>query len=84
MRWNLFPEKQYTTSDHITDHSKAECTVRPAASLCYSTTQFVVVLLCSVSLRHDDMKFIAAFFFCKGFSAKQQKKPKKNEIITAL
>ena len=29
---------------------------------CYSTTQFVVVSLCCVS-RHDDMKFIAAFFF---------------------
>ena len=84
MHWNLFPEKQYTTSSHITDHSKAERTVRPAASLRYSTTQFVVVLLCSVSLWHDDMKFIAAFFFFKGFSAKQQKKPKKKEIITAL
>ena len=33
---------------------------------------------------HYDMKFIAAFFFFKGFSAKQQKKPKKKEIITAL
>jgi len=30
------------------------------------------------------MKFIAGFFFFKGFSAKQQKKPKKNEILTAL
>ena len=30
------------------------------------------------------MKFIAAFFFFKGFSAKQRKKPKKKEIITAL
>ena len=33
---------------------------------------------------HYDMKFIAAFFFFKGFSAKQQKKLKKKEIITAL
>ena len=33
---------------------------------------------------HYDMKFIAAFFFFKGFSAKQLKKPKKKEIITAL
>ena len=84
MHWNLFPEKQYTTGNHITDHSQAERTVRPAASLRFSTTQFVVVLLCSISLWRDDMKFIAAFFFFKGFSAKQQKKPKKKEIITAL
>ena len=55
---------------------------RPAASLRYSTTQFVVVSLCCVSLQHYEMKFIGAFFFSKGFSAKQQKKPKKKEIIT--
>ena len=67
-----------------TNHSKAERTVRLAALLRYSTTQFVVVSLCCVSLRHDDMKFIAAFFLFKGFSAKQQKKPMKKEIITAL
>ena len=30
------------------------------------------------------MKYIAAFFSFKEFSAKQQKKPKKKEIITAL
>ena len=30
------------------------------------------------------MKFIAAFFFFKGFSAKQQKQLKKKEIITAV
>ena len=46
--------------------------VWPAASLHCSTTQFVVVLLCCVSLRHG-IKFLAAFFFFKGFSAKQQK-----------
>ena len=33
---------------------------------------------------HYDMKFIAVFFFFKGFSAKQQKKLKKKEINTAL
>ena len=33
---------------------------------------------------HYNMKVLAAFFFFKGFSAKQQKKPKKKEIITAL
>ena len=43
--------------------AQAESTVRPAALLCHSTTQFVVVSLCCFSLRHDDMKFIAAFFF---------------------
>ena len=51
--------------------------VRPAVSLCYSTTQFVVVLLCCLSLRHDDMKFIAVFFFFKGFCAKQRKKSQR-------
>ena len=30
------------------------------------------------------MNFIAAFFFFKGFSAKQRKKPKKKEITTSL
>ena len=64
--------------------AKQNVQYRPAASLRYSTTQFVVVSLCCVSLRHDDMKFIAAFFLFKGFSAKQQKKPMKKEIITAL
>ena len=48
----------------------------PAASLRYSTTQFH-----HVSLRHDDMKFNAAFFFFKGFSAKQQKKPTKRKSL---
>ena len=43
-----------------------------------------ITLVKLVSLRHDDMKFIASFFFFKGVSAKQQKKPKKKEIITAL
>ena len=43
--------------------AQAESTVRPAALLRHSTTQFVVVSLCCFSLRHDNMKFIAAFFF---------------------
>ena len=34
---------------HITDYSKAERTVRPA-TLRYSTTQFVTVSLCCISL----------------------------------
>jgi len=42
--------------------AQAESTVPPAASLRHSRTQFVVVSLWCVSL-HDDMKFIAAFFF---------------------
>ena len=63
--------------------AKQNVQYRPAAPLRYSTTQFVVVSLCCISLRHDEMKFIGAFFFSKGFSAKQQKKPKKKEIITA-
>ena len=63
--------------------AKQNIQYRPAASLRYSTTQFVVVSLCCVSLQHYEMKFIGAFFFSKGFSAKQQKKPKKKEIITA-
>ena len=36
---------------HITGHSKAERTVHPAESLRYSTTQFVTVSLCCVSLQ---------------------------------
>ena len=51
--------------------------VWPAASLHYSTTQFVVVSLCCLSLRHDDMKFIVVFFFFNGFCAKQQKKSQR-------
>ena len=47
--------------------------VQPAASLHSSTTQFVVVLLCCISLGHDNMKFISVSFFFKGVSAKQQK-----------
>ena len=62
---------------HITNHSKAESTIRPAASLrLYSTTQFVVVSLCRVSL-HDNMEFNAAFVFFKSFSAKHGKKGKE-------
>ena len=67
----MFPKES-----HITNHSKAESTVRPAASLHYSTTQFVVVSLCRVS-SHDNMKFNAAFVFFKSFSAKHEKKGKE-------
>ena len=56
---------------HVTNYSKAESTVRPAM-LRYSTTQFVNVSLCCVSLTW--IKFIVAFFFLDGFSAMQQKK----------
>ena len=64
---------------HITGYSKAEW----PASLRYSMTQFVVVLVFYISWRHDDMKFIAVFIFLKGFSEEQPKMPKKKEIITA-
>ena len=37
---------------HITNYSKAKSTVRPAM-LRYSTTQFVHVSLCCVSLPHE-------------------------------
>ena len=47
------------------------------------TPQLSLLLFRFVAFHHD-MKFITAFFFFKGFSAKQQKKPKKKEIITAL
>ena len=47
------------------------------------TPQLSLLLFPFVAFHHD-MKFIMAFFFFKGFSAKQQKKPKKKEIITAL
>ena len=57
-----------------------KCNLRPAASLSHSTTQFVVVSLCCVSL-HDDMKLIAVSFFfffnyCK--AAKKKAKGKRN------
>ena len=68
----------FSQRSHITDYSKAERTARCAASLHYSTTQFVVVLLCWASL-HDGMKFIAALFFIKAFSAKQQKKSQRKK-----
>ena len=52
---------------HITDYSKAERTVRPA-TLRYSTTQFVTVSLCCISLWHDDMKLIyCGILFLRGF-----------------
>ena len=63
---------------HITNHSEAESAVRPAASLRYSTTQFVVVSLCRVSL-HDNIKFNAAFVFFKSFSAKHEKKRQRKK-----
>ena len=66
----------FSQRNHITNHSKAESTVRPAASLRYSTTLFVVVSLCRVSL-HDNMEFNAAFVFFKSFSAKHGKKGKE-------
>ena len=56
---------------HITNYSKAESTVRPAM-LRYSTTQFVNVSLCCISLTWNS--FIVAFFFLDGFSAMQQNK----------
>ena len=49
---------------------------RPAASLRYSTTLFVVVSFCRVSL-HDNMEFNAAFVFFKSFSTKHGKKGKE-------
>ena len=69
----------FSQRTHITDYSKAERTARCAASLHYSTTQFVVVSLCRASLQHDDMKFIAALFFVKAFSAKQQIKSQRKK-----
>ena len=46
-------------------------------SVCYS--------LCCVRLRHDHMKLIyCGVLFLEGFSAKQQKTPKKKGIIAAL
>ena len=76
----LCPEK-LVKQNNITDYSKAGSTVQHA-SLRYSTTLFVAVSLCCISL-HNDMKFTAEFFFIKGFRAKQLKTPKKTEIITA-
>ena len=49
----------------------------------YVTLQLSLLLFYFVAF-HYNIKFIAAFFFFKGFSAKQQKKLKKKEIITAL
>ena len=68
----------------ITAKQKLQRKIAQPASLCYSTSQFVVVSLCYVSLRHNDMKFSAAFFFLKGFSAKHHKMPKETNITTAL
>ena len=76
----LCPEK-LVKQNNITDYSKAGSTVQHP-SLRYSTTLFVAVSLCCISL-HNDMKFTAEFFFIKGFRAKQLKTPKKTEIITA-
>ena len=56
---------------------------RPAASLHYSTTQFVVGLLCCVSLRHEIYNLRRSFSL-KGLVQSSKKKPKKKEIITAL
>ena len=51
--------------------AKQNVQYRPAASLRYSTTQLLLFRLVAF---HHDMKFIAALFFFRGFSAKQQKK----------
>ena len=62
--------------------AQAESTVRPAASLHHSTTQFVVVSLCCVSLRHDNMKFLVAFFFpLKLLVQSGKKSQRKNKSI---
>ena len=62
--------------------AQAESTVRPAASLRHSTTQFVVVSLCCVSLRHDNMKFLVAFFFpLKLLVQSGKKSQRKNKSI---
>ena len=68
---------------YITNHSEAESTVRPAASLRYSTTQFVVVSLCRVSL-HDNIKFNGHSFSLKVLVQSMKKKAKKKEMITVL
>ena len=68
---NLPEFHQIPKASHITNYSKAESTVRPPM-LRYSTTQFVNVSLCCISLTWNS--FIVAFFFLDGFSAMQQNK----------
>ena len=61
---------------HITDYSKAESTVR-LASLHYFSTQFVIHFVAFHYGMTTWNYFIAAIFFLEGFTAKQQKTPKK-------
>ena len=68
---------------HITDYSKAESMVR-LTTLRYFSTQFVIHFVAFYYDMTTWNKFIVAFFFLEGFSAKQQKTPKKKEIIAAL
>ena len=69
---------------HITDYSKAKSKVQPTMLRYSSTRQFVIHFV----VFHNDImawnKFIVAFFFLEGFTAKQQNMPKKQEITTAL
>ena len=72
---------QIPKEGHITDYSKAESTVR-LATLRYVSTQFVIDF---VAFHYNMMTWNNfTFFFLEGFSAKQQKTPKKKEIIAAL
>ena len=81
---NLPEFHQIPKAGHITNHSKAESTVQPAM-LHYSTTQFVNVSLCCISLTWN--LFIAAFIFLDSFSAMQQKmngqNDRKDESLTS-
>ena len=49
---NLPQFRRIPKAGHIANYSKAESTIQPA-TLHYSTTQFVNVSLCYVSLRHE-------------------------------
>ena len=87
MRWNLFPEKQYRTSDRLARiPSKVIFTIllqvdvkRLMDKNCPSSFSFLKhnrLLLANVRRSHYWSQQSRTFFF-KGFSAKQQKKPKK-------
>ena len=79
-RFVRIPSNSQSRSHYCLQQSrKYRCRVRPA-TLRYSTTQFLIVSLCCVSFMTRNQS-IAAFFFSKGFSAKQQKKPKKKKSI---
>ena len=61
---------------HITDYSKAESMVR-LTTLRYFSTQFVIHFVAFYYDMTTRNKFIVAFFFLEGFSAKQQKNAKE-------